>query len=82
MSVDDPDKGRRQCLRCRRYFDSEWSGNRVCPRCTKRNSKLSCGVPSFDIDNSGYRVPPPANEVLLDGISNRSPNNNSHAALS
>jgi uncharacterized paraquat-inducible protein A len=26
----------RQCLKCRADFPSEWSGERVCPRCKKK----------------------------------------------
>ena len=26
----------RQCLKCRADFQSEWAGERVCPRCKKK----------------------------------------------
>lgn len=30
----------RTCLKCDRWFDSEWAGNRICPRCTQLNARL------------------------------------------
>lgn len=70
---------RRPCLRCREWFDSEWRGNRVCPKCRKSNAKLATGLQSFDIDNSGYPLP---REEELDGMSSKSPSNSSQALLS
>jgi len=34
----------RSCLRCGKQFLSEWSGNRICPRCTKVNSTSRCNM--------------------------------------
>lgn len=34
----------RPCLRCRTEFPSEWSGERICPRCKKTESWKN-GVP-------------------------------------
>jgi len=34
----------RQCLRCKSRFASEWSGERVCPRCKSSNAWRS-GTP-------------------------------------
>jgi Zn finger protein HypA/HybF involved in hydrogenase expression len=28
----------RQCLRCKSTFSSEWSGERICPRCKASNA--------------------------------------------
>lgn len=36
----------RQCLRCKASFQSEWSGERICPRC-KGTSSWKNGVPSI-----------------------------------
>ena len=83
MSVTKDQTERRSCVRCKRWFDSEWPGNRICQRCKKRNSKVSCGVDSYDIDNSGYPVPPDArdSESSLDGKSNKAPRSSSQASL-
>lgn len=32
---------RRTCLRCDRLFESEWAGNRICPRCTALNDRIA-----------------------------------------
>jgi hypothetical protein len=84
MSDNNDQADRRSCIRCKRWFDSEWPGNRICQRCKKRNDKLSIGVESFDIDNSGYPFPVEIRdpEVNLEGISNKSPNRSSQAPLS
>ena len=79
MSVGSGEYNRRPCLRCKQYFDSEWNGNRVCPKCRKSNAKLATGLQSYDMDNSGYSVP---TEDHVDGTSSRSPNNSSQALLS
>lgn len=45
---DDPPAAQvaraRQCLRCRESFASEWSGERICPRC-KGTAAWRAGVP-------------------------------------
>lgn len=64
MNKNDPELGRRACLRCHEWFDSEWPGNRICKKCSKKNAKLSSGLPVFDIDNSGYPLPPDPAEDL------------------
>jgi hypothetical protein len=35
---------RRRCLRCRDKFDSDWAGDRICPRC-KQSSAWRAGAP-------------------------------------
>ena len=35
---------RRNCLRCREVFDSEWSGERICSRC-KSSTAWRSGTP-------------------------------------
>ncbi|GAB4229800.1 MAG: hypothetical protein Tsb0032_36370 [Kiloniellaceae bacterium] len=39
---DDPKV--RQCLRCRKSFDSQWAGERICTRCKNSNTWRS-GLP-------------------------------------
>jgi len=84
MSKSNP--ARRQCLRCKNYFDSEWSGNRVCKCCQKKNEKLSKGLPCFDIEAEGYPLPPERESFLRDpdfgagGMSKIAPSTSSQAS--
>lgn len=64
--MSNTDAARRQCLRCKEYFDSEWSGNRVCKPCQKKNEKLAKGLPCFDIEEAGYPLPPDRESFLRD----------------
>ncbi len=87
MSRNDPECQRRQCLRCKNYFDSDWSGNRVCKTCRKKNEKLSKGVPCFDIEEAGYPLPPEREAFLREprsvrGTSRMKPSKSSQASES
>lgn len=85
MSKNDPECQRRQCLRCKEYFDSDWPGNRVCKPCRKKNEKLDKGLPCFDIEDAGYPLPPDRESFLKDpllvlGTSSMNPNKSSQAS--
>jgi len=43
----------RSCLRCQGHFQSEWAGERICPRC-KGTSAWRSGIPSTSV-TSGRR---------------------------
>jgi len=39
--VRDPETSQtRDCLRCRKPFESEWVGNRLCPKCELINNRF------------------------------------------
>ena len=86
-SKNDPECQRRQCVRCKHYFSSDWAGNRVCKPCRKKNEKLDKGIPCFDIENSGYPLPPERESFLREpafagGTSNMKPSTSSQASES
>lgn len=88
MSKNDPECDRRQCLRCKQFFDSDWPGNRVCKPCRKKNEKLDKGLPCFDIESAGYPLPPDRETFLRDpaalvaGTSSTNPSRSSQASES
>lgn len=81
MSKND-EGDRRQCLRCKIYFDSEWPGNRICPKCSKKNAKLSMGLPAYDIDGAGVALPDDDQEPLPLGTSSTMQSSSSQAVES
>lgn len=38
----------RNCLRCRKSFDSQWSGERICKKCKSTRSWRDGLAPSFE----------------------------------
>lgn len=47
------DRAVRQCLRCNIEFESQWSGNRICPDCTVENAEMGPYAEYITVEQQG-----------------------------
>lgn len=50
MPEEESPRKLRLCLRCRKYFDSEGPGNRICSRCNRSTRSASVRQRRMDLD--------------------------------